>query len=150
MKLNRAPLNEVKLGKPMIQEMDYFASITGDLKDNKAGTGKNLVVTANIVNEELSERESGEKFANKRGYKITTNVSLVPTDNYDPDQRLKELAVAIKLPETEDFDDKHLKDPIYVKVKVIYTPPKQKYKEKMEVARFYPIQDSDKFTAPPF
>lgn len=148
MKLNRAPLKDVKLGQPMIQEMDYFASITGTLKDNKAGTGKNLVIQSVIVNEELVERESGERFANKRGYKLTTNMSLVPTDNYDPDKRLKELAVAIGLPEYEDIEDTHLAKPVYVKVKVAYIPPKGKYGEKMDVSRFLVIKDSDKFNPP--
>ena len=146
MKLNTAPLQEIEYGMPVIAAGTYFGKIDEtkiELKNNKAGTGQNLLIPVTIITKDLLTFD-GRPIENKGQIKLTQYVSLVPTTNYNPDQRLKEIAVACKVPEDkQDFELTDIRG--FVKVKIGYHKPEGQYGDSNSIDRFLPIKDSDNF-----
>lgn len=146
MKLNTAPLQEIDYGMPVLADGTYFAKIDDSkvqIKPNKSGTGQNLVIPITIVSKELFTFD-GKPLENRGQVKLTQYVSLVPKENYNPDQRLKEVAVACKVPEDkQDFEVSDVRG--FIKVKVVYNKPQGQFGDGNSIARFLPIKDSDNF-----
>ena len=146
MKLNSTNLSEIKLGQPVLAEGVYFAKLSVAVSPNKAKTGNNLVVTAKLLDETVVRREDGEEIENK-GIKITRYISLVPTDNYNPDESLKQLALAVGMEDpsevnTEDIDGK------CTKVMLAYSPANDRFGESNDLKRFLKIVPEDGFNEP--
>lgn len=155
MKLNTKALAQVEIGFPIIADGVYHARIDKvEIKQNKKGDGNNLNITFKILDNPVFLHKDAKEVENKGQVSIIRTFSLVPTDNYDPDKALKELAVAIKHPADSDLEESHLKDKM-VMVKIEYKAPTEKpgggtYPEGNDVRRVTPVPDEDNFTAPPF
>ena len=149
MKLNTAPLQEIEYGMPVLAEGTYFGKIDNSkvaLKPQKGGAGNNLIVPVTIISTDLLTFD-GKPVENRGQIKLTQYVSLVKTENYNPDQRLKEIAVACLVPaEKEDFEISDIRG--YIKVKVAYNKPQGQFGDSNSIARFLPIKDSDNFNPP--
>lgn len=146
MKLNTAPLKDIEYGMPVLADGTYFAKIDDSkvqIKANKSNTGNNLVVPVTIISKEMFTFD-GKPLENRGQIKLTMYVSLVPTTDYNPDGRLKELAVACHVPEDkQDFEVADVRG--FVKVKVVYNKPQGQFGDSNSIARFLPIKDSDNF-----
>lgn len=158
MKLNTKALADVEIGIPIIQEGVYHARIVGDkiqVKPNKAGDGNNLVVQYRILDPIVLLHKDGKEIENKGQIVSTRHYSLVPTPDYDPDQAMKELAVAIKHPPEKDLELDDLKDKL-VMVKIVYRDTRKdektgrEYPPSNEVSRVTPMPEDDTFMPPPF
>lgn len=146
MKLNRTALSEVELGQPIINEGTYFARLSVTTKENNAKTGMNLVVTAKLHDDTLTKRADSSEFQN-RGIKLTRYISLVPTDNYNPDESIKQLALAVG----HDGDDVDTADIEGRDCKVVigYAPANDKFKrDSNPIDRFVKITEADDFNPP--
>ena len=157
MKLNQKSLADVEIGFPVIQPGVYHARINKpEIKDNKQKDGNNLVISFTILDNPLLLNKDGKQIENKGRLKLTRYISLKPTPDYDPDERIKELQVAIKFSPEQDVNVDDLTDKI-VMVKVEYRPerdnpdkPGSKYPESNEIGRITPVPEDDMFTPPPF
>ena len=150
MKLNVKSLAEVEIGFLVIAPGIYHARIEKvEVKPNKAGTGNNLSVMFKVLDPTVTLNKDGSTQANKGNVIVSRYYSLVPTDNYDPDKNLKELAVAIKLAPEKDLNVEDLLLKI-VNIKVTHKPAEGTYQDGNDVARVTPIKDDDMFTPPPF
>ena len=157
MKLNQKALADVEIGFPVIAPGVYHARFNKpEVKPNKLKDGNNLVLNCTILDNPLSLHKDGKQIENKGRVKLSRYVSLKPTDDYDPDERLKEIAVAIKLPAEADLNLEDLENKV-VMVKVGYRPeredkdqPGKKYPESNEIERITPVPEDDHFQAPPF
>jgi hypothetical protein len=120
MKLNTKSLAQVEIGIPIIAEGIYHAKMAKvEVKPNKKGDGNNLVVMFKILDNPVFLHKDGAEIENKGQVVCTRHFSLVPTPDYDPDKSLKELAIAIKLPEDKDLEVADLVDKL-VMVKLSY------------------------------
>ena len=150
MKLNVKSLAEVEIGFLVVAPGIYHARIEKvEVKPNKAGTGNNLSVMFKVLDPTVTLNKDGSTQANKGNVIVSRYYSLVPTDNYDPDKNLKELAVAIKLAPEKDLNVEDLLLKI-VNIKVTHKHAEGTYQEGNDVARVTPIKDDDMFTPPPF
>lgn len=158
MKLNQKALAEVELGIPVVAEGVYHARIVGEkvqIKPNKRGDGNNLIVQYKILDNPVILHKDGKEITNKGQIVSTRYYSLTPTPDYDPDQNMKELAVATKLPEGEDLTEDYIKDKL-VMVKLVVKEKRRdeetgrEYPISNEVQRVSPVPPDDTFTAPPF
>ena len=156
MKLNRQALKDVEIGIPVIADGVYHARIDKvEVKPNKKGDGNNLVIMFRILDNPVTLHKDGKEVENKGQVVNTRYFSLVPSDNYDPDKNMKELAVAIKLPEGKDLELEDLKDKV-VMVKVEHKPEEKDeasgktYPEGNDIRRITPLREDDNFTIPPF
>jgi hypothetical protein len=103
MKLNTKSLVDVEIGMPVFAEGNYHAVIDkAEVKPNKAKDGQNLEIVYSLRDPVLVTKD-GKEITNKGRFKLTRRYSLKPTDNYDPDTSIKELAVAIGHDMTQDF-----------------------------------------------
>ena len=146
MKLNTQPLSDVKIGQPIIADGTYFAKLSVAVTPNKAGTGNNLVVKAKIIDDTLTRRDTNEQFKNK-GITLTRWVSLVPSDNYNPDEAVKILALACGH-EGDEVDEADIHDK-FVKVNVGYSPATEKFnRDSNDIKKFVKITEADQFNPP--
>jgi len=167
MKLNTKTLTEVELGIPIIAEGVYHARMSKQsgkdwVQANKRGDGNNLVIMFRILDPIVMSRKDGKEVQNRGQICLTRWFSLVPNEKFDPDQGMKELAVAIKHDQTQDFGTEALDafgDGV-VMVKVGFqeeqkadpnsNPPKKAYPAGNTVERVTPLPEDDAFTPPPF
>lgn len=155
MKLNVKTLADVEIGLPVLTPGVYHARLKAEVVANKAGTGNNLKVSAKILDNPVTLQKEGKEIQNKGQVLAFRHISLVPTDDYDPDKTLKELAVAIKLDPTADLNVEDL-DGKTVNVKLSFEDESKDatsgktYPPKNNIDRFTPIKDDDTFTVPPF
>jgi hypothetical protein len=164
MKLNVKTLADVEIGIPLVTEGVYHARMAKvEVKENKTKDGNNLVVQYKILDPQVTLYKDGKVIDNKGNIVCTRHYSLKPTDNYDPDQSMKELALAIKLPVEEDltlealqaFSQRSGPDGI-VMVKINHKPEEKDertgktYPPGNDVARVTPMPDDDGFQPPPF
>lgn len=150
MKLNVKSLAEVEIGFLVVAPGIYHARIEkAEVKQNKAGTGNNLLVQFKVLDPEVTLHKNGSTVTNKGNVYVSRYYSLVPTQDYDPDKNLKELAVAIKLDPTADLTVEDLLQKI-VNVKLSHKPAEGSYQEGNDVDRVTPLKDDDMFTPPPF
>ena len=156
MKLNVKSLEGVEIGIPMIAEGLYHAKIKkAEVKANKRGDGNILPVQFLILDNPLFLFKDGAQFDNKGQVVCTRNFSLLPTPDYDPDKAMKELAIAIKLPDEADLNLEDLQDKI-VMVKLVHKDEEKDkdtgktYPEGNDIRRVTPVPDDDTFTPPPF
>jgi hypothetical protein len=155
MKLNTKSLGEVQLSTPLLAEGLYFVRIRPDgakVEPNSAKTGNVLKLTLQLLNDTVNEYESGREVSNS-GHQMTLwmNISLTETENYDPNRRLKELGLAVGIPE-DQLDDIELEDIVgkCMKVRLKHKPAQGEWDAKNEIARCLPIEESDNFDEPPF
>lgn len=153
--LNTKPLADIELGFPIVNNGVYFLKIRKDkieIKPNKKGDGKNLVIPVQVLNDRLEvwkdKNETFETQDNNGKAMFNVYISLTPKDNYDPNEKIKELAIASNHPEDQDFEVKDIAD--YVKAKVKFNPAKGDFGAGNQVDRFYPIEESDNFVPPSF
>lgn len=140
--LNTKKLQEVEIGIPVIADAIYFASITkAEIKENKSRTGNNLVLQFKVLNTTVQGHD-GREIANRGQVVLSRYISLVETEDYDPNKNLKELAVAIGVPEGEDLNLEDLQGK-QLKLKVAYRPAEKGYNESNDVKRFLPIKAED-------
>lgn len=156
MKLNQKALADVEIGFPVISEGVYHARLDKpEIKDNKLKDGKNLLLKMTILDNPVTLHKDGKEIENKGRIKLTRYVSLKPTPDYDPDERLKEIAVAIKHPVEADLNEEDIEGKLCM-VKLSYRPEREKedktgkYPESNEIDRITPIPEGDTFIAPPF
>ena len=143
-KLNTKALKEIELGIPVIASAVYFASISkAELKPNKSNTGNNLYLLFKIA-DPIVTKHDGTEVINRGQVVVSRYISLVPTDDYDPNIALKELAVAIGVPEGEDLNLEDLKDK-KLKLKIAYREAQGQYGESNDVKRFLPLKPEDNF-----
>ncbi len=155
MKLNTKPLAGIEIGIPVLAAGVYHARIDKvEVKQNKSGDGNNLYIMVKILDSAVVSH-SGKEIENKGQCVCSRYISLKPTPDYDPDQRLKELAVAIRHPEDQDLEVEHLKDKL-VMVKLSVRDARKdevtgrEYPQSNELDRVSPVPEGDTFTPPPF
>ena len=148
MKLNTTNLADVELGQPVFAEGTYHALIkNAEVKPNKQNTGNNLVLEYALT-EPILLGKDGKEHQNKGKYALTLYVSLVPKDNYDPNQRLKELSLAIGNAESDDLELDQLKGkPVMVKLGI--KAAEGQYREGNEIQRTTKRSADDMFQDPP-
>lgn len=144
MPLNTKPLKDVTIGQPVVCEGDYHARLDVVVKDNKSKSGKNLVVQCTILEDEVLDYHTEEPIKTKTGIKLTRYISLVPTENYDPDEQLKRLALAVSAPEDEDLEVEHLQGQV-VRIAVVYKPAEGEYQEGNDIKAF--MKPDEEFVA---
>ena len=162
MKLNTKPLSGIELRQTVVAAGPYYGRISNvEVKPQIANPAKtNLVVEVTILNPEVTSVK-GEVVENK-GIRLTRNISMTETENYDPARRYKELAVAIGHPaaedDTVDFNDQDMMNQdveVIVEVEqavsgVSSTTGKSfDYPERNGIKRFQKIKDAE-YEAPPF
>lgn len=144
MKLNTKALKEIELGVPVITDGVYYATVTkAEIIQNKSNTGNNLYLLFKIADPVVTKHD-GTEVANRGQVVVSRYISLVPTNNYDPNVSLKELAVAIGVPEGEDLNLEDLQGK-KVKLKVAYREAKGGYNESNDIKRFLPLKPEDNF-----
>ena len=162
MKLNTQSLADVQLGTPLLAEGIYFVRIRPKdgvkVEENKAKDGQVLKLSMQILNEQVTTYEDSKVLNNEKQFMVLwSNISLATTYaedgttvKYDPSVRLKELGIAIGLP--EDFDDLDTTDleGKCLKVQVKHRPAKDGYNAQNEVSRYLVIKDEDDFVVPAF
>jgi hypothetical protein len=90
--LDNIDLTSVDRSFPVIKEGTYAFELTKfETKKNKAKTGTNLIVHTKTLQE--VETEDGRKL--NAGFPIQTNVSLVPTDKYNPATTLADIQLCL-------------------------------------------------------
>jgi len=155
MKLNTKPLSEIEIGIPVLVAGTYHAKVhKKEIKANKAGDGNNLMIMVKILDNPVMTH-GGKETENKGQCVCTRHISLKPTPDYDPDQKVKELAVAFKHPPEQDFGLEDItEDVIMVKLSVRDVRKDEatgrEYPISNEIDRFTPVSDDDTFTTPPF
>lgn len=156
MKLNTKALAEVEIGIPVIQEGVYHARLDKvEIKPNKAGNGSNLYIMVKVLDNPVMLKSDGKEIENKGQVVCSRYISLQPSDTYDPNKILKELAVAINHPADQDLEETHLKDKI-VMVKIGWQDKRKdetsgkEYPASNTIDRFTPVPAEDTFTPPPF
>lgn len=156
MKLNTKRLAEVEIGIPIVAEGVYHAKMAKvEVKPNKKGDGNNLVIMFKVLDNPVYLHKDGAEIENKGQIVCTRHFSLVPTPDYDPDQAMKELAVAIALPEDEDLEVEKLLGKV-VMVKMAHRDVRKddatgkEYPESNDIKRVTPVPEDDTFTPPPF
>jgi hypothetical protein len=104
MKLNTKPLNEVELNA-VVAAGTYNGTITKvEVVPNLKQTGNNLVLTVRLAGDNLVST-NGKPI---QSLSLMTNVSLVDTEKYDHNVRVKELLVATGDPDGVDLDTDEL------------------------------------------
>lgn len=142
MKLNTKPLAEVEVGFTNIQEGPYFVRIEkAEVKPNSKNTGNLLAMDLVVLNPTLLKYETGEPFENNN-YKLFFNVSLVPTEKWDPNVRLREIADAIGNSPESDLMLEDLPGKI-VKAIVKYRAAEGSYPARNEVSRLEAVQPDE-------
>ena len=137
MKLNTRALSEVESGFPVIADGTYTVKIhKAEVKQNKANTGNNLKLVFQVTDDPVIDR-NGKELTNRNNVFVSRYISLVPTDDYDPDRNLKELATAIQLPKDEDLRSEDLVGKV-VKIKVTFKPAEGSFAEGNDVKSIYP------------
>lgn len=155
MKLNTKSLKDVEIGLLVVADGVYYARLKAEVKQNNAGSGNNLKIVAKILDNPVVAHKDGKEVQNKGQIMAFRHVSLVPTDDYDPDKTLKEIAVAIKNDPEADLNVEDINNKI-VKIKVSYEAESKNeqtgkvYPEKNNIDRFTPVSADDTFTPPPF
>lgn len=159
MKLNTKSLADVQLGTPLLAETTYFVRIRPQgtkVEPNQKKTGQVLVLVLQILDDEVTNYETNETVSNAtKQFTLWHRISLTETFDekgelkYDPNVRLKELAIACGLPADEDLD---LSDILgrSLKVQLKHEPAKDGYSAKNVVSRLLPITDADDFVEPAF
>jgi hypothetical protein len=144
MKLNTKSLADVTLGTPLLTEGTYFGKVLkADVKQNSKKTGNNLAVEVQVLDQEVVERDSGKVLQNTGGFRLFRYISLVPTETYDPNRNLKELAVACGLPEDlEDLDSNDLLEKV-CKVVIKKKPADGQYAEGNDISGFKPVGEDE-------
>lgn len=153
MKLNTKSLKDIEIGFPTFAPGTYFVKrLSAQVEPNKHGTGNNLVIEVKLLDDKLITAK-GEQLENKGNFKLTTWIGLVATDKYDPDTRIKELALAAGRDEKSE-DDFGIEDIAeYMKVTLgVQSAGKDKSgvdrPESNSIKRFLPIKAEDNFTPP--
>jgi hypothetical protein len=152
-KLNTKNLKDIEIGRPLLAKGTYFAKVKSKkLEPNAAKTGQNLVLEFQVLNDDLVTHD-GKKIDNRGQCVYTRWVSLVPTDKYDPDTAIKELALASGRANDDDSD--FGVDDITEFMKIGLTvreagPDRNNVHREAsnDVSRFYPIKAEDNFTPP--
>lgn len=146
MKLNSKPLADIETGFPILAEGPYFVVIeNAEAKPNKAGTGHNMNITLKVLNPQVTKYGTGELVENN-GLKLFYQFSLVPTDKWDPDTKIRQIADAIGHPLDEDLELHHLKGK-QCKAIVKYRAAEGQYPEKCEVTRLAEIDETEQAPA---
>ena len=149
MKLNTKNLNDIDTSFPIFAKQVLFAQLEACLKPNKKGTGNNLEIKAHILDQTIALKDGGTSSNEQGKVTLIRNMSLVRTENYDPDKTLAFLAKAIfgDEPVPEEFGVEHIHG-AYCKIKVGITPATAQYGEKNEIASFLAITEEDNFVEP--
>jgi hypothetical protein len=146
MKLNTKSLVDVEIGMPIFAEGNYHAKVdAAKVEPNKAKDGNNLTVTIVLLDPVLL-RKDGTEVENKGRYKLTRRISLKPTDNYDPNTMLKELAIAIGHPVEEDLTVEDIVGKTCM-VQLVVRPAEGQYAESNDIRRFTKQPADDTFEA---
>ncbi len=153
MKLNTKSLKDVEVGFPLLADGTYFCKVLKKgIEPNAAKTGNNLVLQVQILDDSLVTHE-GNKIENRGQVKLTRYIGLVPTDKYDPDTAIKELALAAGRPKDDeaDFSIEDIAD--FMKVKLSHRKAGLdrtgvNREASTDVGRFSLITPDDNFTPP--
>lgn len=149
MRLNTKPLAEIEYGMPVLagNQVVFAQVVKAEVKPNKDKSNNNLAVSFKVVDDEVV-LVNGDKVKNRGNIVWTYYIALKPaTGNYNPDEKLKELAVALGVPEDkEDFELSDVKG--YTKIKTKLEPADGQYQERNSIGRLIPIKDSDNFVPP--
>jgi hypothetical protein len=155
MKLNTKNLKDIEIGRPVLSKGTYFARRrSAKIEPNKAKTGNNLVIEFQVLNDELVTHD-GNKVDNRGQCVYTRWISLVPTDKYDPDQAIKELALASGRDKDDDrdFGLEDIAEFMKIGLSVRAAGPDKDGIQRPasnDIDRFYPITPADNFTPPAF
>jgi hypothetical protein len=83
--LNTLDLTNTDTARPVLKEGAYkFKLLRMELKDQKSGKGKNLIVVIGLD----QEAPSTEGKVINAGFQHSEQISLVPTENYNPAENL--------------------------------------------------------------
>lgn len=155
MQLNTKSLAEVEIGIPVLAAGVYHSRIkTAEVIENRAQTGNNLKLGFTILDSPVTKSDGVEIKNNGQAY-ATRYISLVPSDKYDPDKNMKELAVAIGLAPEQDLQLEDLAGKI-VNLKLSIQPARtdessgRTFPESNSVDRVTVVKGDDPFEAPAF
>lgn len=147
MQLNTKSLVDVEIGQPLFADGIYHCTVfKAEVKPNKARDGQNLEVTIQPA-EPVIVTKDGKELPNKGRFKLTRRISLKPTDSYDPNTMIKELAVAVGHDVTKDFMVEDLQGKRLM-VNIVVRPAEGAYPESNDIRRFSPVKEDDTFDWP--
>ena len=137
MGLNTKNLKDVETRMPVIEDGIYHARLSCILKENNAKTGNNLVITHEIL-DPMNRKDNGEPL--ERTVKLTSYVSLVETEKYDPNENLRRIAEAVEHPLDKPLELEHIEGMV-VQVKV-GSETSEKYGEQNRVVSWMAKDDA--------
>jgi len=146
MKLNTKKLDQVAYGRVVVATGSYLCRISGVIEPNKAKTGNNYKVEHTLLDRELVTSE-GVQVLNPGNVNVTKWIGLQPSEKYDPDRLIKELAVAAGVysddsdVNTEDLEGK------LVLVKLKHRKAEGANPESNDVAGWLPLSDEQRAQA---
>ena len=138
MQLNTKNLQDVDISRPVIEDGLYHVRLAAEIKDNKSKTGKNLVLTHEVL-DVCNHRDTGEEV--NKAVRIIRYLSLVPTENYDPDESLKKLATALEIEDGANLELEDVQSAV-VKAQIVYKPAEGDFQEGNDV-KYWAAKDSD-------
>lgn len=153
MQLNTKSLKDIEIGRPVLAKGTYFVKVKSKkVEPNKTKTGQNLVIEFQVLNDELVNND-GNKVENRGQCVYTRWISLVPTDKYDPNQAVKELAMASgrAADDERDFGVDDIAEYMKIGLSVRAAGPDKTGTMRPasnDVDRFYVITPADNFTPP--
>lgn len=151
MKLNTKPLQDIEIGMMVLEDKQTLFARIGKavVKPAKDKPGNTLHVPLLVVDNEVMKRGHGENAAemvpNPGNLNFTFYVGMTPSDNYDPNKKLKEIAIAIKKEDTENLDLDDIVEGTYIKIVTKFEPKKGQYPDRNSVVGLRPITDEDNF-----
>lgn len=143
MKLNTKNLSEVSLGTPLLEESFVRLRLNSrEVVPNSRNDGMILKLTWNITDPEVRGYADGKVYQNPNAqFTLWDNVSLLETDNYDPNRRLKEISIALFSDEDAptDLELEHLIVGAEVGAKIRHQPEKDGYAARNTIGRYYHV-----------
>lgn len=148
MKLNTKRLQDIEYGLPVLEDKQVlFARVAektyGPSKKNPSSN--TLKTVFQIVDPQVVKR-GGDIIENKGNLKFAYYIGGTPSANYDPDSKLKELAVALGVPEDkEDFELDDIVVGTFLKIVIKFEPADGQYPDRNSVNGVRPIKPEDQF-----
>jgi hypothetical protein len=148
MKLNTKPLSDIEIGFPVLADKQVlFAKVVSKaIKPSKNKPGSNTLHLEFQVVDPTVVKSDGTIIDNKGNLKFTYYIGFAPGPKYDPNEKFKELAVALGVPEDkEDFELEDIVEGTYLKIVIKFEPAKDSYPNRNSINGLRPILPSDNF-----
>jgi hypothetical protein len=147
-KLNTKPLQDIEIGIPVLADKQVlFARVVSkEIKPSKQKVGsETLHVEFKIVDPTVVKKD-GTEIPNRGNLNYTFYIGLTPGPKYDPNEKLKELAVALGVEDSKsDFELDDIVPGTFCKVVMKFEAASGQYPDRNSINGIRPIKASDNF-----